>query len=409
MKKLISLVMTLALLTSCLSGLAVGYEVETKTLEHNVLGTLNTSGADYEGRIRIHNYIGTLRLDLPVGDETEEAEVAVVLAGADPVVEVELRRFSGHIYPATLSADEYHYNGKSFQRSEEKAGSGASDKSGGSLTPGATGGLYSGRVYFYYSIEDLGYASVDEIPDDKWRDLFWFNLGSTYLLSLEPEDVSAFMSTGELEGFGWPGLRELLAAGSTEIPSGFENFRAVLTYAADLFTDVEGRWYTAYVSRVYEYGLMNGKGGGVFAPAGTMTVAEALTLCARLHSIYRGGDGRFEQGDLWYQVYVGYLAANGVAVDGFDSYDRAVTRREMARLMVAAVDITELEAINSAVTIPDVPESDGDYDAIVALYRAGVLTGGDEEGSFFPEREITRAEVSAIAARLVCPELRVEK
>jgi len=409
MKRTVSLLLTLALLAACLSSLAAGYEVKTKTLEHSVVGTLNSSGCSYEGKIKLHNYIGALKIKLPVGEEKEEAEIAVVLADADPAVEVEMKRFSGHIYGATLSVDEYHYSGGSFEKSDEKAGRGASGPKGGSVTLGETGGLYSGRVFFYYSVDDMGYETIEDIPDAQWSDLFWFNLGSTYVLSLEPQDVNTFMATGRLEGYAWPGLKDLLAHNSTAAPSGFENFKPHETYSPDLFTDTENEWFTQYVSRVYEYGLMKGKGQGEFLPYGTMTVAEGVTLSARLHNIYRGGDGVFVQGEPWYQVYSDYAARYDIAsADDFDSMTRPMTRRELARLMVAAVDITELEAINSAVKIPDVPESDRDYDAVIALYRAGVLTG-DETGSFWPERQITRAEVAAITARLVCPELRVEK
>ena len=138
MKRTVSLLLTLALLAACLSSLAAGYEGKTKTLEHSVVGTLNSSGCSYEGKIKLHNYIGALKIKLPVGEEKEEAEIAVVLAGADPAVEVEMKRFSGHIYGATLSVDEYHYSGGSFEKSDEKAGRGASGLTrllGSSRTP----------------------------------------------------------------------------------------------------------------------------------------------------------------------------------------------------------------------------------------------------------------------------------
>ena len=50
-------------------------------------------------------------------------------------------------------------------------------------------------------------------------------------------------------------------------------------------------------------------------------------------------------------------------------------------------------------------DADG-YDAVAMLYRAGVLTGS-AGGRFEPERTITRAEVAAIATRMVDSALRV--
>lgn len=46
------------------------------------------------------------------------------------------------------------------------------------------------------------------------------------------------------------------------------------------------------------------------------------------------------------------------------------------------------------------------YDSIKRLYCAGVLDGNDH--AFLPESLITRAEASAIVARLVFPELRLK-
>ena len=41
-----------------------------------------------------------------------------------------------------------------------------------------------------------------------------------------------------------------------------------------------------FVRNVYENGLMNGKGHGMFDPAGNVTAAELITVAARLHAHY---------------------------------------------------------------------------------------------------------------------------
>ena len=43
---------------------------------------------------------------------------------------------------------------------------------------------------------------------------------------------------------------------------------------------------------------------------------------------------------------------------------------------------------------------------VLALYRAGILTGKDDKGNFCGDKPVTRAEFSAMAAALVMPELR---
>ena len=81
---------------------------------------------------------------------------------------------------------------------------------------------------------------------------------------------------------------------------------------------------------------------------------------------------------------------------------------EMASLLSKAVQLSDLEKINDVSEIPDVEKDDENYASVLRLYNAGVLTGSEEDLSFLPEGEITRAEVAAMCARLVCPELRVE-
>ena len=95
------------------------------------------------------------------------------------------------------------------------------------------------------------------------------------------------------------------------------NFAKTRTYSDGQFSDViESAWYGTSKQRViataYEYGLMNGNSAVTFNPAGNISVAESLTVAARVHSIYNGGDGEFTQGSPWYQVYVDYAQTNEI-------------------------------------------------------------------------------------------------
>lgn len=63
-------------------------------------------------------------------------------------------------------------------------------------------------------------------------------------------------------------------------------FEKVYTYS-DNFSDVaDNAWYAENVKTAYELGFMNGKGEKTFDPDGRVTVAEALSLSARIHSAY---------------------------------------------------------------------------------------------------------------------------
>ena len=68
------------------------------------------------------------------------------------------------------------------------------------------------------------------------------------------------------------------------------NFKKINTYQDGMFTDVaSSAWYADGIKSAYELGLMNGTGDSLFAPTGTVTLAQAVTMAARLHCIYYTG------------------------------------------------------------------------------------------------------------------------
>lgn len=56
--------------------------------------------------------------------------------------------------------------------------------------------------------------------------------------------------------------------------------------------------------------------------------------------------------------------------------------------------------------IPDVPMSDPGAQGVYRLYRAGVLVGGDIQGTFYPNDLITRDTASVIVFRMADTSLR---
>lgn len=191
---------------------------------------------------------------------------------------------------------------------------------------------------------------------------------------------------------------------------GLDNFTKVQSYPQGKFTDVPaGSWYADNVKSAYELGLVEGVSSSAFRPAGTVTIAQTVTLAARLHSIYHTGKADFPQGSPWYQVYVDYAAQNGIltAVSSGD-YNAPATRAQFAAILAGALPEEALKAVNTVDDgmIPDVPQGAAHYDAIYTLYRAGVLTGNDQAGTFTPNSTITRSAVAAIVTRMADPALR---
>ena len=197
--------------------------------------------------------------------------------------------------------------------------------------------------------------------------------------------------------------------------AGMSNFVKTNDYQPGLFEDVdESLWYgfnnQKAVSNAYEYGLMKGSGDAVFNPGGDVTIAEAIAIAARVHSIYFTGSESFTQGALWYQVYVDYAIENGITGindftprDGSPAYTRVATRAEMAYIFSRSLPQNEFNEQNIVGSLPDVDSNTSYYNSIITLYRAGVLTGSDAQGTFYPDRSISRAEAAAIISRVIIP------
>jgi S1-C subfamily serine protease len=152
---------------------------------------------------------------------------------------------------------------------------------------------------------------------------------------------------------------------------------------APRFSDVpETAWYHDSVVFAVDRGLLEERGDGIFDPGGTLTLREAAALAGRLNP----------------GVEAGY------AGDG----DSPVSRAEFAEYIYRALGDGALEPINeiSDYAVRDVERRASCRAAVYALYRAGVLTGSDKFGRFFPERTLTRAEACVLARRALEPESR---
>ena len=184
---------------------------------------------------------------------------------------------------------------------------------------------------------------------------------------------------------------------------GLQNFEKANRYSSQ-FTDVpSSAWYYDNVKAAFEYGLVTGTSATSFNPTGNLTIAEAVTLAARLNNIYYAEGKLFTQTSVWYQVYVDYAVEKGIiTANQFANYTKQATRAEYTLILAKALPPEALEIVNWVEdgAIPDVKSSDSYGAAVYMLYRAGILTGNDDLGTFSPSNSITRAEVSALVTRM---------
>ncbi|EJP19194.1 SLH domain protein [Peptostreptococcaceae bacterium AS15] len=192
----------------------------------------------------------------------------------------------------------------------------------------------------------------------------------------------------------------------------FMLFMSIITmnvYAAKLpFTDVpEKAWYYDDVKSAYESDLISGKKPTKYAPNDNMTAAEAVKLAAAMYKLRNEGSANFATSKPWYKVYVDY-ARQKALISSDLNWNKNITRA--GYMQIFANILTDEEAKKNSVaddSIPDVPMTHPNAQAIYKLYRAGIVTGVDERNSCSPGSNIKRSEVAAILIRIMDAKYRV--
>ena len=84
-------------------------------------------------------------------------------------------------------------------------------------------------------------------------------------------------------------------------------FAKTNTYTDGQFKDVKSNaWYAKEVASAYELGFMNGTDDDVFSPDGNVTVAQGITMAARVNAAYNKKEIPTVSGGNWYDAYVKY-------------------------------------------------------------------------------------------------------
>ncbi len=174
------------------------------------------------------------------------------------------------------------------------------------------------------------------------------------------------------------------------------------------FADVpSGSWYYDYVYSAVAMGLVDGITDTSYGPDKTFTVAQAIKIAACMHQLYHEGSVSLTNGEPWYASYVSYAVNNGIAPESYGSltsaqYNSPISRRDYVMLFYNALPSSEYQAINSVAdnSIPDVASGSIGSTEIYTFYRAGILDGSRDDGSFLPDSSIKRSEVAAIIVRM---------
>ena len=107
---------------------------------------------------------------------------------------------------------------------------------------------------------------------------------------------------------------------------------------------------------------------------------------------------------LWYRNSLWYARENGLwdAQPMDTPFESPATRQDLAEWLASALPVENLRVLHAISALPDTTDPD-----VLTLYRAGILTGVDNQGTFGGEQRLTRAELAVVLARAADPARRV--
>lgn len=187
------------------------------------------------------------------------------------------------------------------------------------------------------------------------------------------------------------------------------------------YADMEGHWAVREVTTLSRLGVVQGYPDGTFGPGRSVTRAEFAVMLQRLLDGLRGGSGHGAPGDgadggtdaapaftdapeipAWAAGAIARAAASGLLggyPDGTFRPHQPISRQEAAAI---------LSRVPEGPDATEAPIAFTDADAIapwaLPAVEAAVVRGlvrGYPDGTFGPQREITRAEAAAILVRLL--------
>ena len=153
---------------------------------------------------------------------------------------------------------------------------------------------------------------------------------------------------------------------------------------------VVGSWYEEAVAYVSDNGLMNGVGGGKFAPNRTVTRAMVWTVLARMDGEDTASTG------LWYAKAQQWAMEIGVS-DGTNP-ESAITREQLATMLYRYYGSPAVSGSLSGY-VDSASVSDWAKDAMVWAVQEGLIQGTGAN-KLSPAADTTRAQLAQILMRL---------
>lgn len=148
--------------------------------------------------------------------------------------------------------------------------------------------------------------------------------------------------------------------------------------------------------------FMQGYPDGRFLPANALKRSETAAILSRIIAGGEVGDTNSKFPDVpsyeWYKKYIGHMEElglmKGYEEDGTFRPDRKISRAEFASIVARYLNLSQSQAVN----FPDLAADHWALEDIKKVVAAGIMKGY-EDGSFGPQKPVTRAEAATIINR----------
>lgn len=169
------------------------------------------------------------------------------------------------------------------------------------------------------------------------------------------------------------------------------------------FYDIPNHWAKEAVVKLKERGVVEGNGTYRFEPEQLVSRAEAAAMIVRAFGYDRTGTFAFTdlRSEHWSYPYIDKAVRAGIVggyPDGRFRPDEPVTRMEMAAMLARAMGLNG--NLRGTVPFVDVKENDWGSPVLLQMKAEGWISGY-ADGTFRPSQTATRAEFSALLARMI--------
>ena len=173
----------------------------------------------------------------------------------------------------------------------------------------------------------------------------------------------------------------------------------------DYFDDLDGyTWAKDAVNKLFEKGIISGRGSRVFAPQEKVTRQEFVKMIVCLTDSYdETAECDFEDTDKnsWYYRYVASAVKKGLIFGISDTEfgtDALITREQIA--VIANRILNEKSDEDQVIYTDDSEIAEYAKEAVYNIKKLGIMSGyGD--GTFGPKNPATRAEAAVICLNLL--------